>query len=68
MYKVVSTEHHFYPHVVLELQDTTTNKTKWWCYADFHDEELCRVLGVKTLPVVPLSNSRVTEPGYPRMI
>ena len=41
MYKVISTEHHFYPHVVLELQDTATKETKWWCYADFHDEDLC---------------------------
>lgn len=39
----------FYPHVVLELQDTTTNETKWWCYADFHDEDLCKELGVKDL-------------------
>ena len=30
MYKVISTEYHFYPHVVLELQDTATKETKWW--------------------------------------
>lgn len=49
MHKVISTEHHFYPHVVLELQDTATKETKWWCYADFHDEDLCKELGVKDL-------------------
>jgi hypothetical protein len=32
-----------------ELWFVDTNETKWWCYADFHDEELCRVLGVKDL-------------------
>lgn len=49
MYKVISTEYHFYPHVVLELQDTATKETKWWCYADFHDEDLCKELGVNDL-------------------
>lgn len=32
-----------------ELQDTATKETKWWCYADFHDEDLCKELGVEDL-------------------
>ena len=49
MYKVVRVERHFYPHVILELQDTDTQETKYWCYVDFYDEDLCQSIGVKDL-------------------
>lgn len=50
MYRVVRVERHFYPHVVLELQDTTdTQEMKYWCYADFCDDDLCQSMGEKDL-------------------
>ena len=55
MYKVTNVDSFHYPHVVLELQDTTTGETKYWCYSELHYEEQCWQLEVKSLKGCTLS-------------
>ena len=56
MYKVTDVNTYHYPHVVLEILNTTTGETKYWHYTALHYEEHCRQLEVNTLEDCTLSD------------
>ncbi len=66
MYRVKFVNRQRYPHIILELQDTATEETKWWCLASSQYDELCQQLGVThlkgcTLPVLPVHGGWIAK-------
>lgn len=55
MYKVTDVDTIHYPHVVLEILNTATGKTKYWRYSALDYEEHCRQFEVNTLECCTLS-------------